>query len=308
MNTLIRYTTVESFAAVMEKGKKGESDWSSLIPIQPQGNKIPIYLIHGAGSHVSPFFQLAKNMDVNQPVYGLQAKGLNGIDEPLNTIKEMADHYIQEIVKQNPGGPYHLGGQSFGAYVAFEMAKQMKAQNLNVGKVVLFDVSAYQEDFDELSTWEKIKKEITYEFQKRFMDFEMLVKSPSTLRRLKSHSFERKQRALKRYLGMDRGIENAQQFHTIEKIRKINHMAMNDYDLTPYDGDIILFKAKINTFYVIDREFYGWKPYAKEVLTVEMEGDHNSMFEDPILNKVLGKKLQQVLEGDPSSGITEVNY
>ncbi|MDO9551820.1 amino acid adenylation domain-containing protein [Rhodonellum sp.] len=304
LNTLIINSTLENFAAVLDRQDQKDQDWSSLVPIKKSGKKAPIYLIHGAGSHVSPFFNLAKNLDEDQPVYGLQAKGLNGIDEPLQSIKEMAAHYIQEIVTHNPHGPYHIGGQSFGAYVAFEMARQMKASGLDIQKVILFDVSAYQEDFEELSSWERMKKEVGYEFQKRYMDIELLVKSPSTLRRLKTSSLERKTRALKRFLGIDAMDGEGKLFHVIEKIRRINHKAMDDYELAPYNGDIILFKAKIKTFYDTDMEYYGWKPYVKEVHTVEMEGDHNSMFEDPELVKILGRKLQEVLDKDIEMNIS----
>jgi thioesterase domain-containing protein/acyl carrier protein len=296
LNTLIINSTLENFAAVLDKQEDKDQDWSSLVPIKPSGKKVPIYLIHGAGSHVSPFFLLAKNLDQEQPIYGLQAKGLNGIDEPLHSIKEMAAHYIQEIVTHNPTGPFYIGGQSFGAYVAFEMARQMKASGLDIQKVILFDVSAYQEDFEELSSWKKMKKEFGYEIQKRYMDIELLVKSPNTLRRLKTSSLERKTRAFKRFLGIEKMDGESKLFSVIEKIRKINHDAMDDYDLAPYNGDIILFKAKIKTFYDADTEYYGWKPYVKEVHTVEMEGDHNSMFEDPELVKLLGRKLQEVLD------------
>lgn len=296
LNTLIINSTLESFAAVLDRQDENDQDWSSLVPIKPSGKKAPIYLIHGAGSHVSPFFNLAKNLDEDQPVYGLQAKGLNGIDEPLRTIKDMAGHYIQEIIAHNPQGPYFIGGQSFGAYVAFEMARQMKASGIDIQKVILFDVSAYQEDFGELSPWERMKKEFGYEIQKRYMDMELFVKSPSTLKRLKTSSLERKARALKRFLGIEPTDGESKLFHVIEKIRRINHEAMDDYDLAPYHGDIVLFKAKIKTFYDTDMEYYGWKPYVNEVHTVEMEGDHNSMFEDPELVKILGRKLQEVLD------------
>ena len=40
-------------------------------------------MVHGAGLNVLLFNTLASNMSPEQPVYGLQAKGLNGIDEPL---------------------------------------------------------------------------------------------------------------------------------------------------------------------------------------------------------------------------------
>jgi aspartate racemase len=50
----------------------------------------------------------------------------------LNRVEEMAAHYIEEIRKVQPQGPYLLGGFCMGAYIALEMAHQLQAQGLEV--------------------------------------------------------------------------------------------------------------------------------------------------------------------------------
>jgi thioesterase domain-containing protein len=113
---------------------------------------------------------------------------------------------------------------------------------------------------------------------------------------MKKNSFSRKGNFLKRWLGIDKDRKASDLFVTIEKIREINHKAMDNYLLSRYGGDIILFKAKIKTFWVKDDEYYGWKPYANNVLAFEMEGDHNSMVDDPALVEGFAKKLQALLD------------
>jgi len=137
---------------------------------------------------------------------------------------------------------------------------------------------------------------VTFEVKKRYVDVELLVHSPATFKSLKLDSFERKKRGLKKLFHLESLEEESRLFHTIEKIRKINHKAMDEYVLSPYSGEIVLFKAKIKTFYQKDMKFYGWRPYADKVLTLEIEGDHNSMFEDAELVKELAQKLQEVLD------------
>ena len=99
---------------------------SSLVPIRPKGTKTPLYLVHGAGLHVLMFQTLAANMDPDQPLFALQARGLDGMAQPLNRMEKIAAFYIQEILQQNPEGPYALAGYSFGGLIAFEMAKQLR--------------------------------------------------------------------------------------------------------------------------------------------------------------------------------------
>src|SRR5690606_28235423 len=105
LSILFKYPTVQKLALVLKSKEKEANKWNSLVPIKPLGNKTPLYIIHGAGLNVLPFYSIANNMDPEQPVYGLQAKGLNGIDEPLTSVEAMASLYIEEIVDHNPQGP-----------------------------------------------------------------------------------------------------------------------------------------------------------------------------------------------------------
>src|SRR3984885_4915904 len=121
--SLFEKPTVERQARLLDLDGRSVT-WDSLVPIKPRGNKMPLYIVHGAGLNVLLFNAVAMGLSPDQPVYGLQAKGLNGIDEPYNKIEDMAAHYISAITRQNPNGPYALAGFSFGGIIAFEMARQ----------------------------------------------------------------------------------------------------------------------------------------------------------------------------------------
>jgi len=49
--------------------------WSSLVPIQPNGSKPPLFCIHAIGGNVLGFANLVRCLGQDQPVYGLQASG-----------------------------------------------------------------------------------------------------------------------------------------------------------------------------------------------------------------------------------------
>src|SRR5690606_19008493 len=250
--------------------------------------------IHGAGSYVGTFFVLAKRLDPDQPVYGIQARGLNGIDEPFSNIPEMAALYVKEIVKHNPEGPYYIGGQSFGGYVAYEMAKQMKQLDREVKKLLLFDIDAYQNE-TTLSRWQKVGNRLSNEFRKRYMDVSLLFKHSDTFIKLKKASIERKRVKLSAFLKGEKVNAESDVALIIEKIRKINHRAMDNYLMSPYDGDVYLFKALIRNFYIKEKKYYGWKPYVNNIHVIDVEGDHNSMFEEPLVQR-LGAKIQNILD------------
>ena len=72
-------------------------------------------------------------------LYGLQARGVDGTDEPLTTIGAMVDEYLAEIRKTQPSGPYHFAAWSSGGIVAYEIARRLIDDGEHVATVALFD-------------------------------------------------------------------------------------------------------------------------------------------------------------------------
>ena len=81
--------------------------------------------MHGGFGGILFYDQLARCLGPEQPLYGLQAEGLDGGPIEHTSIPAMAAYYLQEVRKVQPQGPYFFGGYSFGGFVAFEMAQQL---------------------------------------------------------------------------------------------------------------------------------------------------------------------------------------
>lgn len=113
--------------------------WRSLVAIRPGEGKEPFFCVHGMYGNVVILNDLAQAMAGGRPVYGLQQRGLNGVDAPHETFEEMASAYLAEIREIRPHGPYNLGGYSGGGTIAFEMARQLRAAGETVTSVVLLD-------------------------------------------------------------------------------------------------------------------------------------------------------------------------
>jgi thioesterase domain-containing protein/acyl carrier protein len=124
LSTLFTAPTIEQLAKTLRA--EGGVTWSSLVPIQPHGSKPPLFCIHAAGANVLIYRPLSRHLGVDQPVYALQAQGLDG-REPYRRVEDMSTHYIREIRAFQPSGPYYLLGASFGGLVVYEMAHQLLA-------------------------------------------------------------------------------------------------------------------------------------------------------------------------------------
>jgi thioesterase domain-containing protein/acyl carrier protein len=141
LTALFTAGTVEGMAALLRRDAAPESGGSHLIPLQPRGARPPFFWVHPAGGDVLCYALLARHMGSDQPLYGIQARGFAGGEEPLSSIEEMAAFYLDEIRRLQPEGPYHLGGWSLGGPVAFEMARQLRAAGEAVGLLAVLDGS-----------------------------------------------------------------------------------------------------------------------------------------------------------------------
>src|SRR5579872_2134235 len=116
--TLFEAPTVRELAQVLRLHSSPQC-WSSLVAIQPEGNRPPFFCMHGAGGNVLIYRDLSKHLGADQPFYGLQARGLDGKSELLTTIEDMATAYVDEIVRFFPEGPYFVGGYCGGGTIAY---------------------------------------------------------------------------------------------------------------------------------------------------------------------------------------------
>jgi acyl carrier protein len=134
--TLFQAPTIAELASVLSR-EQWVPPWQSLVAIQPSGTAVPIFMVPGVGGNVLIFAQLARLLGLDQPFYGLQARGLDGKEVPFTSVPEMARHYIAEIRALRPQGPYVLVGICTGGLIAYEIAQQLFGQGEAVTLVVM---------------------------------------------------------------------------------------------------------------------------------------------------------------------------
>lgn len=134
--TLFEAPTVEGLARVIARTCAPE--WSPLVPIRTEGAGAPFFCVHPIGGNVLIFKKLSESLKTRR-FYGLQARGLDGQEQPNISIEDMAADYLNSVRKVQPHGPYLLGGYSAGGLVAFEMARMLENAGEKVELIVLFD-------------------------------------------------------------------------------------------------------------------------------------------------------------------------
>jgi amino acid adenylation domain-containing protein len=294
--TLFEYPTVEKMAALLDASNQPLVS-SSLVPIKPEGTRPPLYIVHGAGLEVLIFNTLPRNMATDQPVFALQAKGLNGEEVAPSTMEEMAAHYVAEVVAHNPSGPYALAGYSSGGIVAFEMAKQMIAAGRVVSFLGMLDTYAYQTTRYTprlTNAWRNGVLQAKY----LAFDLRMLLRQPRLVMRY-SDNF-----ALFRQLRRLLQYSKAERQHYAEGdlgpqaviARKMHEQAVLNYLLAAQPVHVHVFRSTEQVYYLDDTEHLGWKEFAQQGVTVyDIPGNHYSILDAPYA-QACAQALQRALD------------
>jgi enterobactin synthetase component F len=147
IGTLFQAQTPASLAARLDTGG-GASDHALdlLLPLRAAGDRSPLFAFHPAGGISWCYSGLLSRLDADQPVYGLQARGLSGDpDVPLPaTMEEMAAEYVDALRTVRPHGPYRLLGWSVGGVLAHTVAVRLQEAGEQVELLALLD--AYPSD------------------------------------------------------------------------------------------------------------------------------------------------------------------
>lgn len=291
--SLLEQPTVKKLAAYLDKKY---ITWDCLVPLKTKGNKTPIFIVHGANHNVLLYKNLAENLDDDQPVYALQAKGLSGDVEAHDSVTDMAADYISEIQTVNPDGPYALGGFSFGGIIAFEMARQLKAEGKEVKIVALFDTYVYPH-YNYTNPLAKKTVATLYNIaQLFFMGINMFSSAKNFNRRaaLLKLKFEGL------YLRFKYGSEKQQQmqFNRSLQVDKKTALAFYNFDLIPQDIEVTLFRCTENIYFAHDTKNLGWGKIALGGIRKHMvPGNHSEIFLSPAVEGV-SKTLQNLLDND----------
>jgi amino acid adenylation domain-containing protein len=298
--SLFEAPTVEKLSQLLERNETANS-FDSLVAIKPKGSKMPLYIVHGFGMNVLLFNNVAKNMDSQQPVYALQAKGLNtnSGDESAETMEDIAAYYVSEILKQNPEGPYALAGYSLGGIIGFEMAKQLKAMGKEIKMLAMFDTYA-----DNSNYFNPFLLNVTKKFRRQLPKMLFILRSffrqPwQTL----LYQAEFVNGRFRKLFGMRPKNEDEGPSYDDKLAAKYEYAYVN-YKMTPYDGEIDLFKVKTRLYYLDDMIYLGWNQFAQKGVNVyEITGDHKTFLYPPH-DKEFARILQQAL--DERAAIKEI--
>ena len=122
-------------------------------------DKKKLFFIHSANFGSEYFYYMGQKLKDDYSFIVIEPYNRIHKENQLNSIEEFAKKYIEIIKSIQPEGPYYIGGYCFGGIIAHEIAIQLKKQNEKVNKLIMFE-SYYIED-DDLKN-EVLEEQILY--------------------------------------------------------------------------------------------------------------------------------------------------
>jgi amino acid adenylation domain-containing protein len=291
MSALFHAPTIRKLSKLLES--KERPSMGPLVPIKPSGRKPPLYIVHGIGLTVMVFHSMAAYMDPDQPIFGIQAWGLEEGQEPMDTIEDLANLYVTEILKHNPDGPYFLVGYSMGGTIVFEMARQLRALGKEIKLLAMFDSYA-----GDIQPKDGLMQMLAYQAKrqptKALFLLQNFLQQPLKAARYQGLVLQVRSRQLLRLLRLMKNEEGGFR----EKLKVRMNQARLKYQLIPNEEDVLeLFRVKERIYYVFDRQYLGWKPYMKKgIHVIEAAGDHKTFLEPPH-DREVAVALQKLIDG-----------
>jgi amino acid adenylation domain-containing protein len=269
------------------------------VPIQPAGSRPPFFCVHPLGGEVFSYRHLAKRLGDDQPLYGLQARGLFDDGEPHLDLETMAGDYLREVRAIQPNGPYYVGGWSLGAIVAFEMAQQLRGQGQEVGLLAILDAPLFPYLLQPLGERKMKPSDVTLETS--------LLRLARRSKRLSLHRLHEYSREEQMNLLFEQARLNnflppeitQEKLGRWVAVLQANMKALLGYGpVHSYPGPITVFRATQSDQKLLPEDRtpdLGWAKVSDRVEVQTILGSHNSMVREPMV-QILAERLSACID------------
>jgi len=294
--------TVEKLAHLLRQ-RTDRASWTPIVPIQPHGTKPPFFCVHPGTGSIFSFLHLARHLGSERPFYGIQARGIDGEQEPLTRIEDMATCYIEALRLIQPEGPYYLGGHSLGGMIAFEMAHQLHAQGQEVAFLGVIDTTPPVIKVESVLQRDDTTELIEFmQVAARFFGIDLEITYEELHQLEPEQQLQLAQGLLHNHLLTTQGdISLLRNYLTVQRAHS---KCMHYYQPRPYTGEVTLFRAATVHPYeyqdeyaaIFDDPLLGWGPFSAKPVEVHIvPGDHISMMVDPHV-QTLAERLRNCLD------------
>jgi amino acid adenylation domain-containing protein len=291
---------------------KAVSPEKVLVQIADGGPGAPFFWVHGVGGELFSYMQLSRHLAAARPVYGFSADWSQSSGHAAPTLEDMAAHYVSELRRVQPAGPYHLGGFCSAAMLALEMARQLEAVGERVGVLAALDYDVLPVDSSPS------RFGATFAFLRNFPTWvreDLMLSGPKDiLGRVRSN--------LRRAFGIRRGPKGTSTAAPVDvrdqlgmwrfpdyqvAMLEAHHQALHSYQPKPFSGRVTLFLPRTAPLFGPWPSGHdpAWDQLARGGVQVHLvHGSHTTMLRDPFAAGLAADLNAYIEESDRQSRLT----
>ena len=282
LSVLFDCPTIASLSTRIDRTGPGEAR-STIVPLRVHEGARRFFCIPPAGASVYHFSEWIGHMSPKLSFYGIQPLGLEPGEITHTSVQEMAARYIEDMRAVQSSGPYYIGGRCFGAFVAFEIARQLVSQGEAVGLLALIDPTSPPGVPRRARYY---AGRVAYFKRRGKLLFAVIRHLRARITRL-------------RLLWIRRLFANAPT-RRLARVLRVHCRAQEAYRPEPYAGDILFLGAK-EEYHPEDSRAL-WKKLTTETFDVHLiPGNHRTITAKPNL-PVFVRTLEQRILSAPDAG------
>jgi amino acid adenylation domain-containing protein len=140
LSRVLEQPTIAAFASTIANQDSARLPSRHLLALHRRGSKPALVLVAGVGGYTFTYRNFPKLLGDDQPVFTFMSLGMEETDEPVeHSVEQIAEVYEKELSETVPTGPLVIGGFSFGALPAFELARRLIGHGREVPLLMSFD-------------------------------------------------------------------------------------------------------------------------------------------------------------------------
>ncbi|MEZ5935879.1 MAG: AMP-binding protein [Alphaproteobacteria bacterium] len=261
-DVFLQQPTIETLALVIsgeaESGERGD-----IIQLREGAEEPPIFCLFG----ILTYRDLAQHLGFDRSVVCVAPKiedqlfyqgDVEQIRAVFANFEQVAERYLTIVQRHRPHGPYILSGHSWGGVVALETARRLRALGEEVELVVLFDCN--EPRFFKKTCQPNRVEAIFKALVSRTMTYlnHLMPKPPES------------------------GDRTDRRKYTGDSLRwEMRWDSTDGYRPDPYDGRVLMFKARDRSKLSVDDPRLGWGNILPTLEVHVVPGDHHSLLKAP---------------------------
>ena len=168
LTAIFQAPTVAKLAALLSSASSSAS--SPLVALSAAGSRPPLYCFDPTGRHIGAYHALARSLDGERPVYGLELGYLFQQNWTEVSVRSIAERHANVICEHQREGPYYLLGWSLGGVIALAVARVLEQRKQPVAFLGILDTQARTSlyDHEDVDALEELSEFLNHDRRKEF--------------------------------------------------------------------------------------------------------------------------------------------